>query len=242
MNRTIIISAFLLAFFSAAAQAGATLHIGSGYGTTCATGNCPIYGSEVNNIVSTFDIYQNSASAPALKTVDLILGVANSSASADSAIINSILSATLIDTYGNQTSVSTAFDSYAGLMTSSDVYSFLGFKGADKSNSFRNWSAAALAVDGIHASNFGIYVFSLDTANFSAHDYINLSTNLLPEGAFAVSYGLDSSGKAYYTAFTNSGMRDRPVPEPMTLALVGLGLVAIGFTTRKKFFRNSKKG
>ncbi|HQT26102.1 MAG TPA: PEP-CTERM sorting domain-containing protein, partial [Burkholderiales bacterium] len=121
-------------------------------------------------------------------------------------------------------------------------YSFLGLSGANNSNSFANWSAAALAIDGIHASNFGIYVFSLGTSNFSGNDYINLTTNLLPEGTFAVSYGVDSSGKAYSTAFTNAGMRDTPVPEPMTLALVGLGLVAIGFTTRRKFSRDTRKG
>lgn len=245
MNRIVSALSLLLAFVSPAVQAGATLHIGSGYGTTCATGGCPIYGTEVNNINAVLDIYQNSASAPALNSpVYLILGVANSASSADSAIENSLTGATLIDTSGNQSAIKTGFDNYAGLMTSSDVYSFLGLSGADKSNSFTNWSGAALAVDGIHAANFGIYVFSLDTSNFAANDYINMTTNLLPEGTFAVAYGTDPSGKVYSTAFTNSGMRDTPpaLPEPMTLVLVGLGLVGIAFTTRKKFFKHAQKG
>lgn len=240
MNRIVSALSLLLAFVSPAVQAGATLHIGSGYGTTCATGGCPIYGTEVNNIDATLDIYQNSASAPALNSpVYLILGVANSAASADTAIENSLLSATLIDTAKTRTSIKTSFGSYAGLMTSSDVYSFLGLSGADKSNSFTNWSGAALAVDGIHAANFGIYVFSLDTSNFAANDYIDMTTNLLPEGTFAVAYGTDSSGKVYSTAFTNAGMRDTPpaLPEPMTLALTGLGLVGIALSSRRKCFR-----
>jgi hypothetical protein len=123
-------------------------------------------------------------------------------------------------------------------MTSSNVYSFLGLSGANKSNSFTNWSAAALAVDGIQATNFGIYVFSLKTSGFAGHDYLNIQTNLLPEGTFAVAYGR-SDGKAYSTAFTNAGMRDLPpapraVPEPMPLVLICLGLFGIAYLTKRK--------
>ncbi len=226
-----------LASTVASADASATLHIGSGYGTTCATGGCPIYGSEVNNINnSVLDIYQTSAGAPALSSpVLLILGVANTT-SASSAIENSVLNASLIDTSGHSTAVSTAFDKYQGTMTSSNVYSFLELSGANKSNSFTNWRDAALAVDGIHATNFGIYVFSLKTSGFAGNDYLNIHTNLLPEGTFAVAYGT-SDGKAYSTPFTNAGMRDTPpraVPEPMPLVLICLGLFGIAYLTKRK--------
>ncbi|WP_297475396.1 hypothetical protein [Ferrovum sp.] len=235
---TALLSLLLLSLASTVASAGSTLHIGSGYGTTCATGGCPIYGTEVNNINAVFDIYQNSASAPALNSpVYLILGVANT-ASASSAIENSVLGASLIDTTGHSTNVSTAFDKYAGAMSSSNVYSFLGLSGANKSNSFTNWSGADLAVDGISAKNFGIYVFSLNTSGFAGNDYLNITTNLLPEGTFAVAYGTDANGAAYSTAFTNSGMRDhlppKPVPEPMPLVLICLGLFGIVYATKRK--------
>ncbi|MBU6995247.1 PEP-CTERM sorting domain-containing protein [Ferrovum myxofaciens] len=231
----------LLSLASTLTNAGATLHIGSGYGTACATGatgGCPIYGTEVNNINAVIDIYQNAANAPALNSpVYLILGVANTP-SASSVIEHSVLNASLINTSGQSTAVSTAFDNYAGAMTSSDVYSFLNLSG-DKSNSFTNWSAAALAVDGIQANNFGIYLFSLYSNGFAGNDYLNIHTNLLPEGTFAVAYGTDSSGKSYSTAFTNAGMRDTPprpsaVPEPMPLVLICLGLFGIAFITKRK--------
>ena len=231
-----VLTLLLLSLASTVASADATLHIGSGYGTPCATGGCPIYGTEVNNINSVLDIYQTSAGAPALSSpVLLILGVANTT-SASSAIENSVLNASLIDTSGHSTAVSTAFDKYQGTMTSSNVYSFLELSGANKSNSFTNWSAAALAVDGIQATNFGIYVFSLNTSGFAGNDYLNIHTNLLPEGTFAVAYGT-SDGKAYSTPFTNAGMRDTPpraVPEPMPLVLICLGLFGIAYLTKRK--------
>jgi hypothetical protein len=236
-----VLTLLLLSLASTVASADATtLHIGSGYGTPCATGGCPIYGTEVNNINAVLDIYQTSAGAPALNSpVLLILGVANTT-SASSAIENSVLNASLIDPSGHSTAVSTTSDGYRGAMTSSNnVYSFLELSGADKSNSFTNWSAAALAVDGIQATNFGIYVFSLNTSDFAANDYLNIHTNLLPEGTFAVAYGTSSSGKTYSTAFTNAGMRDSPpppraVPEPMPLMLICLGLFGIAYLTKRK--------
>ncbi|WP_298207237.1 hypothetical protein [Ferrovum sp.] len=235
---TTLLSLLLLSLASIVARADATLHIGSGYGTSCATGGCPIYGTEVNNINAVLDIYQNAASAPALNSpVYLILGVANTTA-ASSVIENSVLNASLIDTSGHSTSVLTTFDTYAGAMYSSDVYSFLKFPGANKSNSFTNWSGADLAVDGIQAKNFGIYVFSLYTNGFAGNDYLNINTHLLPEGTFAVAYGTSSSGRAYSTAFTNSGMRDNPPPkpvsEPMPLVLICLGLFGIVYVTKRK--------
>src|SRR5437762_7239888 len=45
----------------------ATLHTGTGAGTSCATGGCFVFGNEVNGFTGhTIDIYQQSASASAL--------------------------------------------------------------------------------------------------------------------------------------------------------------------------------
>ncbi len=102
------------------AGSSATLHIGSGYGTPCATGGCPLYNGEVNNFNATLDIYQNATSAPNLTSpVYLILGVANSGSSASQVITQSIQNATLYNTSGQSSSVSTTFKDYAGLMINS---------------------------------------------------------------------------------------------------------------------------
>src|SRR4051812_38426311 len=57
----------------------ATLHTGTGSGTSCATGGCYVFGNEVNGIAGNkIDIYQQSGSAGTLHTPWLlILGVAN---------------------------------------------------------------------------------------------------------------------------------------------------------------------
>ncbi len=219
------------------AGSSATLHIGSGYGTPCATGGCPLYNGEVNNFNATLDIYQNATSAPDLTSpVYLILGVANSGSSASQVITQSIQNATLYNTSGQSSSVSTTFKDYAGLMINSNVYRFLGLAG-NASNSFTNWSAADLSVDGITVKNFGIYVFSLNTNQFGANDYLNINTHLLPEGTFAVAYGVAPNNQTYSTPFTNSGMRDTPpkhVPEPTPLILLSIGALGLASLRRSR--------
>jgi hypothetical protein len=60
----------------------ATLHTGTGAGTTCATGGCYVYPpaapNEVNGLgPSTFDLYQQSNGADSLNPILLIFGVPN---------------------------------------------------------------------------------------------------------------------------------------------------------------------
>lgn len=235
-------------FGTAAYADPATLHIGPGAGTTCATGGCPIFiGGALNNEVNNFDatgldIYQNSNGAKALvDPVLLILAIPNNTVSLTA---GAITSASLYAPYpGSATPVSFGFGTtsfginaasgFAGLMTSGDVYSFLGLTGMNNSNSFTNWSAAELRMAGTKITDFGIYVYSIDTSHFAGNDLLDIGLSGIPEGTFAVAYGEDASGKAYGTPFTEAGLQDvpvEPIPEPSTLVLfasVLLGLLGL---------------
>ena len=120
---------------------------------------------------------------------------------------------------------------FAGLMSSGDVYSFLGVSGANKSNSFTNWSAADLRMMDTSVTDFGIYVYALDTGKFAGNDLLDVQLSGIPEGTFAVAFGVDTKGKKIYdTPFTEAGLQDippAPVPEPSTLALFAGLLMAL---------------
>ena len=241
--------AVLFAAAAPSAWAGATLHIGSGFGSACETGGCPVFGGEVNPIGVSLDIFQQSGGAPDLiDPVLLILGVPNDSVSSPLLNASAVISASIVDG-ATHTSTPITFDfgtsafglsagGFHGVMTSGEVYGFLGIGSqANNSNSFNNWHDWDLAVDGINASNFGIYVFAFHpmtgTGAFGAHDFLDIDTQGVPIGTFAVGYGQDSRDRMYSTPFTEAGLVTK-VLEPNSLALVGLGLMALAFVGRRK--------
>jgi len=130
----------------------------------------------------------------------------------------------------------------AGEMTSGDVYSFLNVPGTgiDASNSFTNWADADSAVMGITATNFSIYVVTVDLTGtiggFGGNDLINVDISNMPNGTFVVGYG-EASRKAYVNPFTEAGLNDTPpvsAPEPGSLLFLGTGLLGTGILSRRR--------
>lgn len=216
------------------AQAGtitdpATLHIGPGGTTGCATGGCPIFGSELNGIPDgTLDIYQNSGGAPnLLSPVLLILAVPNDSTGTDLTAASIGATASLENSSGTVLGtaavtfgvipVATEFGAtgsgltggtagFQTYMTSGDVYTTLGI-GASVTNSesLVNFNAAELAVGGFTTAptGYGLYVFSIATSDFASNDFLQLTVSGIPQGTFAMGYGQDAINTC--TAYHKNG-------------------------------------
>jgi len=203
------------------AQAAGVLHLGSPPNS-----GAYLYGSEVRPISDTnLGILENGTGSPTLEDpLLLIIGVANQTDSTYS---------------GPDITLSAGSGSdaiYMGnfISTSGEVYSFLGLTGGNNSNSFANWAAADLAVNGIYATGFGIFVYELNDTGITGGARVDVTfASDLALGTFAVAYGTDARGKVYSTAFTESGLTTQ-VPEPGTLLLFGMGLLGLGFFGRKK--------
>ncbi len=249
MKKTLLVTIGLLLVFVATAAFAyvadpndpAVLHIGNppNSGTY-------LYGSEVQPISNTtLGILNNGSGQPTLNNpLLLILGVPNATSSSFTAPAITLSQGTGIvggtNVFGGTWNVSTGYaGNFTKNSTANDVYQFIGLNPyGNASNNFGNWAAADLAVNGITANGFGIFVYSLYNTQITGGSTVNVTFgNALSNGIFAVAYGQALKGgkiQSWTTPFTESGLTHQ-VPEPGTLLLLGSGILGLGIFGRKKF-------
>ncbi len=260
---------FSLSFSTAPAFATDELHIGPGLGTPCGmglSGTCTglfMGGTEVvplGSSVTALDVFlQGGAHTTLADPMLLILGVPDSAGgdAAGPTISGSLpgggtAALATSDVYGGNWNGSGLADNFTS--SSKGVYQFLGLtKSGSNSNSFGNWQAADLAVNGINVSEFDIFVYLLNPNPKlkGANNGIDVNfSSALSTGSFVVAFGCNTaetgnnpcSGKgknapkAFFTPFTNAGLTQPPpaVPEPGALALFGTGLLSLAGLVRHR--------
>jgi hypothetical protein len=150
------------------------------------------------------------------------------------------------DYFGGTWSTTSPTAGFAGLITTGgDAYVAANLTtDGGASESFTNWSQWDSSVNGITATNFGIYVFEID-ASLDSKASVGVTFSSLPQGTFVIGYGEDSK-HIYDTPFTESGLTtsgDGPgpfvgtapaPPSVVLLAFGGLGLALIIACSRRR--------
>jgi len=186
-----------------------------------------LFGTEVQQISNTYLGMVAQGNQPVFDNpMLLILGIPNDSSFPLPAITLS-------------TGTGTAVGFATTLTAGEEVYGELGLgEATNNSNSFTNWAAADLAVNGITATSFGIYTYELNNSGLDGGLTLGVTfATALPNGTFAIGWASfseliehganegDTRFTTYTTPFTESGLTR--VPEAGALLMFGSGLIGL---------------
>lgn len=134
----------------------------------------------------------------------------------------------------------------------SDLYCFAGLTGGNSSENFANFTLAEEnTLLGVTPTSFSVYEFTATVAgtgtgsNLGNATVYNIPYTSTPLGSYVAAYGIETfplpnhgNVHVYASPFTTSGWATgRPpqqLPEPESIALLGLGMLVLAATRRKR--------